>query len=58
MEPEKTRIEIEVPSKIRALLAEKARQCGMDESSYTTKVIIDYLRLLSESRRDTGSKSE
>jgi hypothetical protein len=53
-----TKIEIEIPKDIRILLVEKSRRCGMDESSYATRVIIDYLRLLNESRRSPVQRSE
>jgi hypothetical protein len=50
-----TKIEVEIPKEILTLLVERSRQCGMDESSYATKVIIDYLHILNKSRQDTGS---
>lgn len=52
-----TKIEVEIPKDILALLVEKSRQSGMDESSYATKVIIDYLGLLNESQQGPDHRS-
>lgn len=53
MDSTKTSISLAIPPKIREILAERSVICGMDESSYATKVIIDYLKGLGD---ETGGK--
>jgi len=56
MDSTKTKITMEIPPDIRAILAEKSVTCGMDESSYAARVIIDYLKQLKTDVKSDGDE--
>jgi predicted transcriptional regulator len=51
-------ISLKLPAEIKARLSDMSHASDMDESSYATKVIIDYLKSLSKEASDVQDTAQ